>query len=177
MKLILRKDVAKLGLVGDLVEVSEGYGRNYLLPHHVALVPNKSNLKVIEVEKKKAAEERARRHEFLKQMAAKIAAAEVTIPAAANPEGHLYGSVGTRDISRALVAQGFSVQPDQIKLDEPIKKLDTMMVAIHLAEGLDTQVKVWVVPEKTAADLAGEKEHAHGADIGGHSASGESASS
>ena len=67
-----------------------------------------------------------------------------------------------------LIAKGFSVQPDQIKLDEPIKKLDTMMVVIHLAEGLDTQVKVWVVPEKTAADLAAGqgKEPSHGADAG-----------
>jgi large subunit ribosomal protein L9 len=170
VKLILRKDVAKLGLVGDVVEVSEGYARNYLLPHHVALEPNSANLKIIEVEKKKAAEERARHHEFLKQMAARIAATEVTIPAAANPEGHLYGSVGVRDISRALIAEGFSVQPDQVRLEEPIKKLDTIMVPIHLAEDLETQVKVWVVPEKTAADLAGEtQERDHGADTNGGS--------
>src|SRR5262249_4937676 len=153
-----------------------------------ALMPDKSNLKIIEVEKKKAAEERARRHEFLKQMAEKIAGAEVMIPAAANEEGHLYGSVGTKDISRALIGKGFSVQTEQMKLDDPIKNLDTMMVAIHLGEGLDTQVKVWVVPEKTAADLsmasdrevkgltAEGKEPRHGADTGDSSKSGESSS-
>ena len=167
MKLILRKDVEKLGLVGDLVEVSEGYGRNYLLPHHLALEPSTGNLKIIDVEKKKAAEERARKHEFLKQMAAKIAATELTITAAANEEGHLYGSVGARDISRALIAEGLSVHPDQVRLEEPLKRLDTVMVPVHLTEDINTEVKVWIVPEKTAADLAAGREeqgHVAGAD-------------
>lgn len=158
VELLLRKDVPKLGLVGDLVKVSEGYARNYLIPHHLALVPNKANLKIIEVEKKKAAEERARRHEFLRQMAAKMAATELHISAAANEEGHLYGSVGPRDVSRALMAEGFSVHPDEVRMDEPLKKLDTVMVKVRLADDIETEVKVWVVPEKTVGDLS-EYEH------------------
>jgi len=154
MKLLLRKDVTKLGLVGDLVDVSEGFARNYLIPHHLALVPNKGNLKIIEVEKKQAAEERARVHEFLKQTAAKLSTIELTISAAANPEGHLYGSVGPRDISRALINEGFSIQPDQVRMDEPLKRLDTVMVKVHLADEVEAEVKVWVVPEKTVGDLS-----------------------
>lgn len=154
MKLLLRKDISKLGLVGDLVEVSEGYARNYLLPHHLALEPNKGNLKIIEVEKKKAAEERARRHEFLRQSAEKLSKVELTISAAANPEGQLYGSVGPRDISRALINEGYSVQPDQVRMTEPIKRLDNVMVKIRLADEVETEIKVWVVPEKTVGDLS-----------------------
>lgn len=156
VKLLLRKDVAKLGLVGDLVDVSDGYGRNYLLPHNLALVPNKTNLKLVEVEKKKAAEERARHHEFLKQTAAKMATIELTIPAAANEEGHLYGSVGPRDIARALMNEGYTVHTDQVRMDEPLKRLDTVTVKIHLAEDIETAVKVWVVPEKTAMPTEGQ---------------------
>lgn len=156
VELMLRKDVPKLGLVGDMVKVSDGFARNYLIPHHLALKPSKANLKIIEVEKKKAAEERARRHEFLRQMAAKLGTTEITIPAAANEEGHLYGSVGPRDIAKALMAEGFSVHADQIRMAEHLKRLDTVTVEVHLGDDITSQVKVWVVPEKTAADLAKE---------------------
>ncbi|MEE8169471.1 MAG: 50S ribosomal L9 C-terminal domain-containing protein, partial [Phycisphaerae bacterium] len=114
----------------------------------------KKNLRIIEEEKKKAAQERARRHEFIKQTAAKISQTEVTISAAANEEGHLYGSVGPRDISRALMAEGFTVHPDQVRMEEPLKRLDTVTVKIHLAEDIESEVKVWVVPEKTVGDLS-----------------------
>ncbi|MFO0973119.1 MAG: 50S ribosomal protein L9 [Phycisphaerae bacterium] len=156
VKLLLRKDIPKLGLAGDLVEVSLGYARNYLLPHHLALEPTKRNLSQIESDKRVAAEERARRHEHLKRELARLEGKEVTISAAANPEGHLYGSVGPRDIAKALMADGHAVQPDQIRMDEPIKQLDTKMVTVTLADGLSCEVKVWVVREKTAEDLAAE---------------------
>jgi len=160
MKVLLRKDIPKLGLAGDLVDVRDGFARNYLLPHHLALEPSKGNLKKVEDDKRVAAEERARRHEFLKREIERLAGVEVHISAAANEEGQLYGSVTAREISRALMAEGHSVQPDQVKLDEPIKHLDTRMVTVSLGEDYHAEVKVWIVREKTAADLAAEKEAA-----------------
>lgn len=157
MKVLLRKDIPKLGLAGDLVDVRNGYARNYLLPHHLALEPTRANLKKVEEDKRVAAEERARRHEFLRREVERLAGIEVTISAAANEEGHLYGSVTAREISKALIAAGHSVQPDQVKLDEPIKTLDTKMVKIVLGDGFEGEVKVWTVREKTAADLAAEQ--------------------
>lgn len=162
MKVLLRKDIAKLGLAGDLVDVREGFARNYLLPHHLALEPSKANLKKVEADKRVAAEERARRHEFLKREIERLTGVEIHISAAANEEGQLYGSVTAREISRALIAEGHSVQPDQIKLDEPIKHLDTKTVKVSLGEDYHTEVKVWIVREKTAADLAAEREAAAG---------------
>lgn len=158
MKLLLRKDITGLGLCGDVVEVSPGHARNYLLPHHLALVPTKANLKVIDEDKKRAAAERERIHALLKAECARLAGAEVTISAACNPEGHLYGSVGPREISHALLEEGFSVHPDQIKMSVNIKQVGAQEVPVVLADDLSTQVKVWVVAEKAAGDLEGEQQ-------------------
>ncbi len=153
MKLLLRKDIPHLGLCGDIVQVSSGYARNYLIPHHLALVPTKANLRIIDEDKRKAAEDRERRHAFLRSMAERLAGVEVTISAACNPEGHLYGSVGPREISRALMDEGHSVHPDQIKMSTNIKQVGAQEVDVSLADDIHTHVKVWVVAEKAAVDL------------------------
>ena len=170
MKLLLRKDIPNLGLCGDVVEVSPGHARNYLLPHHLALVPTKANLKIIEEDKKQAAAERERRHAFLKSMCERLAGVEVTISAACNPEGHLYGSVGPREISHALMEEGHSVHPDQVKMSVNIKQVGTSEVAVVLADDISTQIKVWVVAEKAAGSLEDEEGGAkEAADVAGDS--------
>lgn len=177
MKLLLRRDIPKLGLAGDTVDVNAGYARNYLLPHHLALEPTPANLKRIEEDKKQAAAERARRREVFVREAQRLTGVEITIPAAANEEGHLYGSVGPREISRALLAEGYAIQPDQVRLDDHIKSLDTRTVTIGLTEDLTAEIKVWVVREKTAEELAAERDgaSAKGAASEASGASGESA--
>jgi len=157
MKLLLRKDIPNLGLCGDIVEVSPGHARNYLLPHHLALVPTKANLKIIEEDKKQAAAERDRRYALLKSICARLAGVEVTISAACNPEGHLYGSVGPREISHSLMEEGHSVHPDQIKMSMNIRQVGAQEVDIVLADDISTKVKVWVVAEKAAGSLEGEE--------------------
>jgi large subunit ribosomal protein L9 len=165
MKLLLRKDIPNLGLCGDIVEVSPGHARNYLLPHHLALVPTKANLKIIEEDKKQAAAERERHHAFLKSMCDRLAGVEVTISAACNPEGHLYGSVGPREISHALMEEGHSVHPDQIKMSMNLKEVGAQEVDVVLADDISTKVKVWVVAEKAAGSLEGEEEIKEAADV------------
>ena len=103
--------------------------------------------------KKKAAEERERRHAFLMSMKERLAGVEVTISAACNPEGHLYGSVGPREISSALMDEGHSIHPDQIKMSANIKEVGTQEVPVVLADDISAEVKVWVVAEKAAGDL------------------------
>lgn len=152
MKLVLRKDIDRLGLCGDIVEVSAGYARNYLLPHHMALEPTKGNLKQIDQDKKTAAQERARKRAILESMVKRLEGVEVTISSACTPEGHLYGSVGPREISRSLLDEGHSVHPDQIKMSQNIKEIGTLEVPIVLADDLTAVVKVWVVREKTDDD-------------------------
>jgi len=164
MKLLLRKDIPKLGLVGDVVEVSPGYARNYLIPQRLAVEPTEANLRAIEEEKKRAEAERRARREALQAAAARLANVEVTIAAAANPEGHLYGSVGPREIAAALREQGHEVEPSQVLLHTPIRQLDTIPVEVELAEGIRAEVKVWVVREQSAADLDEPDEEGSSAD-------------
>jgi large subunit ribosomal protein L9 len=153
MKLLLRKDIPKLGLCGDVVEVSAGYARNYLLPHHLALEPTPANLKAIEKDKVIAAQERERVAAVLKATAARLTGVEVTIASACTPDGHLYGSVGPREISHALMDEGHSVHPDQIKMSHNIKEVGTTEVDVVLADEIRTKIKVWVVAEKRAGEL------------------------
>ena len=158
MKLLLRKDIDNLGLCGDVVDVSSGYARNYLLPHHLALEPTKSNLKAIEEDKKIAAAEREKRRKVLVETCARLDGAEVTISAACTPDGHLYGSVGPREISSALMNDGHSVHPDQIKMTQNLKEVGTFQVPVVFADEIRTEVKVWVVREKTLGEEEEEAE-------------------
>ena len=170
MKLLLRKDIDSLGLCGDVVEVSTGYARNYLLPQHLALEPTKANLKAIEEDKKIAAAARARKRKVLEDTCKRLEGVEVNISAACTPEGHLYGSVGPREIASALLAEGHSVHADQIKMTANIKEVGTFQVPIVFAEDIRTEAKVWVVREKTLGEeeeeeaMAGETEVTDDAD-------------
>ena len=168
MKLLLRKDIENLGLCGDVVDVNSGYARNYLLPHHLALEPTKANLKAIEEDKKIAAAAREQRRKMLVETCKRVEGAEVTISAACTPEGHLYGSVGPREISSALLTEGHSVHPDQIKMTVNLKEVGTYQVPVVFADEIRTEVKVWVVREKTLGEeeeeAAGETEITHDAD-------------
>ncbi len=152
MKLLLRKDIPKLGLCGDVVEVSSGYARNYLLPHHLALEPTKVNLKAIEEDKKIAAADREKRRAMLLETRSRLEGAEVTISAACTTDGHLYGSVGPREVSSALIEEGHSVHPDDIKLAHNFKEVGTFTAPIVLADDITSEVKVWIVAEKALDD-------------------------
>ncbi|MGD8453753.1 MAG: 50S ribosomal protein L9 [Phycisphaerae bacterium] len=145
MRLLLLKDVPKLGHLGDVVEVKPGYARNHLLPMRLATEPTEENIRAIEEERKRAAAERAKRLKVFTDLIDKLADVSVTIEAAANPEGTLYGSVGPKEIADALHAQGFAVLPDHVLLDPPLRTLDNRVVTLQFADDLTAEVKVWVV--------------------------------
>ncbi len=152
MRLLLLEDVRKLGHVGDVVEVSSGYARNYLLPQRLGTEPTEENIKAIEAKRKLAAAERAKRLQEFTELAERIKDVSITIEAAANPEGTLYGSVGPKDIAAALQARGFPVLPEQVMLPTPIRTLDNRPVTLEFTEEVAAQVKVWVVREGATAD-------------------------
>jgi large subunit ribosomal protein L9 len=158
MKLLLRRDVPRLGFVGDVVEVTAGYARNYLIPHRIAVEPSAANIKAIEEEKKRAAAERKARREALEDVAKRLEGVEVMISAAANPEGRLYGSVGPREIAAALRDEGHPVEAAHVQCHDTIRELGNRMVPIVFTDDLRTEVKVWVVQEKAAGDLEGTTE-------------------
>ncbi len=159
MKLLLVKDVRKLGHVGDVVEVKSGYARNFLLPQRIAVEPTEANLKSIETLRKQAAQERAQKQQEFGELVKRLVDVQVTIEAAANPEGTLYGSVGPKEIAAALQAQGHAVLAEHVLLDRPIRTLDNRMVTLEFLEDVSTTVKVWVVREGGALNAAsGESE-------------------
>lgn len=153
-ELLLLKDVRKLGHVGDVVKVRDGYARNYLLPQRLATEPSEENIKAIETVKRAAAAERARRTREFQEIAAKMADLSVTIEANANPEGTLYGSVGPREVAAACLAQGFPVLAEHVLLEPPIRTLDNRGVRIEFTEDVDVTIKVWVVREGSLPDQA-----------------------
>jgi large subunit ribosomal protein L9 len=147
MKVLLRQDVPNLGTIGDVVEVGEGFARNYLLPQHVGVKPTAGNMKRIEAEKVARDLAAKQRLEALKVIAAKMAGTSVTIKAKANELGHLFGSVTEEHIAAALAVEGYKVELAQVALAAPIRTLDKFRVPIKLAEGIEAEVDVWVVPE------------------------------
>lgn len=147
MKLILKEDVEHLGYVGDVVEVKVGYARNYLLPQNLALSPTPHNIKSIERARAEAAEQRRLREEERRSAAERVAGTEITIRAAANAEGVLYGSVGPREIAAALRQEGHTVETEQVELHSPIRQLDNVVVPVRFTQDLTVEIKVWVVRE------------------------------
>ena len=145
MKVLLRRNVQKVGRIGDVVEVKPGYARNYLLPHGLAVVPTAGNIKAVEAEKAQYLAELAKRRGELEAKAAVVNGKEVTINARANEEGHLYGSVGPAQIAAALAAQNVFVEQEAIVMDA-IRKLDKYEIAVEFAEDIKATVTVWVVP-------------------------------
>jgi large subunit ribosomal protein L9 len=145
MQLLLLKDVRRLGHVGDVVEVNTGYARNYLIPQRLATYPTEENIKAIEQDKKRAAAERAKRLKEFEGLAKQMADATVTIEAAANPEGTLYGSVGPKEIAAGLQAMGYPVLPEHVALDRPIRTLDNRVVTLEFTDEITTEIKLWVV--------------------------------
>jgi large subunit ribosomal protein L9 len=144
MQLLLVEDVPSLGQAGDVVEVKPGYGRNYLLPRGLATYVSEHNLRLLERHRQRVQQLREAKLADLRVLANQIAQVTVTIEANANEEGHLYGSVGAKEISDALKAQNLPVEPDAVRLEGPIKEVALYAVKIHLAPEVETEVKVLV---------------------------------
>ncbi|HOK95373.1 MAG TPA: 50S ribosomal protein L9 [Anaerohalosphaeraceae bacterium] len=153
MKVLLVEDVEKLGWLGDVVEVKNGYARNYLLPQGLATIPTEANIKSLEAEKQRRAEIRRLERQQKEQLAARMEGAQVVIAAKANEMGHLFGSVTERDIADALRQQGFEVQDDMVKMPAGhIKEIGTHEVVLRIASDLRPAVRVVVVSEDQTVD-------------------------
>ncbi|RPI59967.1 MAG: 50S ribosomal protein L9 [Planctomycetaceae bacterium] len=152
MKVLLRRNVAKLGKIGELVIVKDGYARNYLLPQRLAVAPTEANVKAVENEKAKYLAELARLKAEFELRAAAVNGKEITISARANEEGSLYGSVGPAQIAAALAAEGIVLEVENIQLATPIRRLDKYDVGIGFSEDVMATIHVWVVPIREHGD-------------------------
>jgi large subunit ribosomal protein L9 len=147
MKLLLQESIKHVGRVGDIVEVSPGYARNYLLPQGLAVKPTPGNIKKIEARRQEIlAQEKAQRQQHETTLA-KLKDVEVTLERRANEQGHLYGAVSATDIARALQGQGFNVQADDVQLPGKLDRIEKYSVVVAFAEDLTTDIKVWVSPD------------------------------
>lgn len=156
MKLLLRKNVNKLGIVGDIVDVADGFGRNYLLPQGLATEPTASNIRALAEARKQAEFEREQFLASLRDQAEKLSDIEISLYARANDEGVLYGSVGRREIAAALREQGFSVDPEHVVLKDPIRRLDKVKVEVRMTADTSAEINVWVHREKTGDESEDE---------------------
>ncbi len=147
MKVILTEDIARLGSQGDIVNVKDGYGRNFLIPTGKALPANPGNLARFEG-RIKLEEKRVKRDKLLaEEMAGRLSAVSCTVRVQADETDKLYGAVHERDIAGALEEQGVEMDPNLIKLDEPIKMLGVYPVRIELFKDVFAEIKVWVIRE------------------------------
>jgi large subunit ribosomal protein L9 len=148
MQVLLRQNVKKLGIIGDLVDVKPGYARNYLLPQGLAIAPTAANLKIVEAERQKHLEELAKMREELEAKATLVRGKEITISARANEEGHLYGSIGPAQIEAALASENIFIDAKYIDLDHPIRQLDKYDVQIQFAPEITATIHIWVLPSQ-----------------------------
>ena len=154
-KVLLCGDIEKLGWLGDVVEVKEGYARNYLLPQGLAKMATEANIRAIADEKALRAEQRKTERVRLADAAKAVEGAEAVVAAKANEQGHLFGSVTAQQIAANLREQGFEVPDEAVHLTGHIKEVGTHKVSLKFAEAVICEVSVVVVAEQAEA---GQKE-------------------
>ncbi|HEY0971237.1 MAG TPA: 50S ribosomal protein L9 [Gemmatimonadales bacterium] len=147
MEVILRQAVDSLGQPGDIVTVSPGYARNYLLPRGIAFQATEGNKKRISLEKARLEAAEAERRDAAEAVAKKFEEVSVTFSARVGEEGKLFGSVTAADIAEQLAAQGYEVERRQIDLPEPIKALGVYRVPVRLHADVKPEIKVWVIKQ------------------------------
>jgi len=145
MEVILNESIESLGRAGDIVKVSDGYARNYLIPKGIAIIANKKNL--VQIEKQRAAilERAAKMRQEFEALAEQLAKLELEIPVKVGEEEKLYGSVTSMDIAKAIEEKGYQVDRKKILLSEPIKALGEYEVPIKLSPDVTATVNVKVV--------------------------------
>jgi large subunit ribosomal protein L9 len=147
MKIILKDEVKSLGHMGDVVTVSDGYARNYLIPKNLAAEASTKNIKELEHNKKIILEKAAKIRDASRGTAEKLAALTLTIRAKVGEEDKLFGSVTSMDIAQALAAEGFDIDKKKIHIEEPIKRTGEFVAQVKLHTDVSAQIKVTVVPE------------------------------
>ncbi|HSQ96348.1 MAG TPA: 50S ribosomal protein L9 [Croceibacterium sp.] len=153
MQIILLERVEKLGGIGDVVSVKDGYARNFLLPQKKALRANDANRQVFEANRERLEKENAERRGEAEKEGAELDGAEVVLIRASSNSGQLYGSVNVRDIAAALEEQGYKVDKRQVVMGSPIKALGVHEVTIALHPEVRVKVKANIARSDDEAEL------------------------
>lgn len=149
MQVILREDLANLGKSGEVVTVKPGYGRNYLIPHGLAVAATEQDVARVAHEKRVIASRNAKLAKDVQAVADRLNQVSVSIAVSTGEEDKLYGSVTARDIVEALHEKGVTtVDTKSLVLGEPLKALGLAEVPVKLGRGVTATIKVWVVKKE-----------------------------
>ena len=147
MKIILRKDHDKLGKMGEVVDVKDGYARNFLLPRNIAFLANAGNLRALEEEKQQFVDRQKKEQHQAEKMSVELEKLSITLKMKVGEDDKLFGSVTSQMISDAIQEKGMTVDKRVIDIEEPIKALGIYTVNVKLHPNVVGKVKVWVVRE------------------------------
>jgi large subunit ribosomal protein L9 len=159
MKVVLLERVERLGVIGDVVSVKDGFARNFLLPRQKALRATSSNLKVFEGQRAEIEARNQRNREAAERVATDLDGTVYTIIRQSGESGQLYGSVSGRDVADAVVAEGRKVERSQIVLDRPIKTLGLHEVTVRLHPEVTALIKINVARSMDEAERQGRGEN------------------
>lgn len=148
MKVILLKDVKEMGLEGTVVEVSEGYARNFLFPQNLAVQATARSIVAAQDKKKRIATKEKKELSVMRNLALKIDGYEVSVSAKTNEKGALFGAVSPKEIVKALKAEGFDVEPQWIVIEKPIKETGVHRLGLDLPQGLEAEIVLTVEGER-----------------------------
>ncbi len=147
MKVILRKDQEKLGTVGAVVDVRDGYARNFLIPKGIAYPASDGSVRALEEEKKQAQRRENKQMKAAQHLAGELEKLSLTIKVKVGEDEKLFGSVTAQDIADAVAAKGIQVDKRKIELEHPIKTLGAHTVPVRLHPDVHASLTVTVVPE------------------------------
>ena len=147
MKVILLKDIESLGSAGEVVEVKNGYGRNFLIPRNEALVASAANVAQFESRRKQQETLAERDRRAAEALAKKLEAESITAQVKVGEEDRLFGSVTAQHIAELLDEKGYEIDRRAIHLEDPIRELGVYNVEVRLHPEVATAVKLWVVKE------------------------------
>lgn len=153
MDIILLERIEKLGTIGDVVTVKDGYARNFLLPQKKALRANEANKKVFEANRDRLEKENAERRVVAEKAGEKVAGVEIVLIRSSSNAGQLYGSVNVRDIALALAEQGHDIDKKQVIMGHPIKTLGMHDVRVDLHPEVSVTIKANVARSDDEAEL------------------------
>lgn len=148
MKLILKEDVDNLGHIGDIVNVANGYARNFLIPRNLGVEANPRNIKQFEHMKRIVGVKAEKVRKEKMDIADKLKAVRLTVRAKSGEEGKLFGSVTSMDVQQELANQGFEIDRKKIVIEPPIKRLGEHDVKIKLHTDVVADIKVEVISEE-----------------------------
>lgn len=148
MKVILKENVEGVGHLGDLLDVKDGFARNFLLPRGKALEANSRNVKALEHAKRVMGEKAKKEKLEFEALAKKVSAVTLTITAQVGKDDKLFGSVTVKDIAEGLAEQGFTVDRRKIQLTQPIKELGTVTVPVKVHRDVTATVTIHVVKKQ-----------------------------